>query len=42
MGIITRSIANNIVTGGKLDGTDGLLGVIPDTNFNNASIKFMG
>ena len=38
MGIITRSIANNIVTGGKLDGTDGLSGVISASNIENASI----
>ena len=38
MGIITRSIANNIVTGGKLDGTDGLSGVISASNIADASI----
>ena len=38
MGIITRSIANNIVTGGKLDGTDGLSGVISASNIENASL----
>jgi len=38
MGIITRSIANNIVTGGKLDGTDGLSGVISASNIANDSL----
>jgi len=39
MGIITRSIANNIVTSGKLDGTDGLNGVIPASNIANVSLN---
>jgi hypothetical protein len=39
MGTITRSIANNIVTGGKIDGTDGLNGVIPASNINNNSFS---
>jgi hypothetical protein len=38
MGTITRSIANNIVTGGKLDGTDGLNGTIPASNIADASL----
>ena len=39
MGTITRSIANNIVTGGKLDGTDGLSGAIPASNIANDSLN---
>jgi hypothetical protein len=39
MGTITRSIANNIVTGGKLDGTDGLNGTIPASNIADASLN---
>lgn len=39
MGTITRSIANNIVTGGKIDGTDGLNGAIPASNIDNNSLS---
>ena len=38
MGTITRGIANNVVTGGKLDGTDGLSGTVSASNIANASL----
>ena len=38
MGTITRNFANNIVTGGKVDGTDGLTGTIPASNVNNDTL----
>ena len=39
MGTITRNFANNIVTGGKVDGTDGLTGTIPASNVNNDTLS---
>jgi hypothetical protein len=38
MGTITRNLANNIVTGGKVDGTDGLTGTIPASNVANDTL----
>ena len=38
MGTITRNFANNIVTGGKVDGTDGLTGTIPASNVANDTL----
>ena len=38
MGTITRNFANNIVTGGKVDGTDGLTGTIPASNVSNDTL----
>jgi len=39
MGTITRSIANNVLSNGTIDATDGLTGTIPASNLNNASIS---
>ena len=39
MGTITRSIANNVLSNGTIDATDGLTGTIPASNVNNASIS---
>ena len=38
MGTITRNIANNILSNGTIDATDGLSGTLPASNVNNASI----
>ena len=38
MGTITRNFANNVVTGGKVDGTDGLTGTIPASNVSNDTL----
>ena len=38
MGIITRNFANNILSGGTIDATDGIDGAIPSSNIANASI----
>ncbi len=34
MGVITRGIAQNILSNGRLDATDGLVGLIPNTNLS--------
>jgi hypothetical protein len=39
MGDKTRKLANNILTDGKIDATDGLIGVIPSSNINTSSIS---
>jgi hypothetical protein len=38
MGIITRNFANNVLSSGTLDATDGIDGVIPSSNIANASV----
>src|SRR6056300_1967661 len=38
MGTIKQNRANNIVTGGKIDATDGLNNNVPATNIANASL----
>ena len=38
MGTVKRTFANNLLTSGKIDATDGLSGTIPATNLANASI----
>ena len=38
MGTITRNLANNVLTDGTIDATDGLTGIIPASNLANASI----
>jgi hypothetical protein len=39
MGTRTRGLANNILTGGTIDATDGLSGAIPSSNINNSSVS---
>ena len=39
MGIITRNFANNILSGGTIDATDGIDGVIPSSNITNSSLS---
>jgi hypothetical protein len=39
MGTRTRGLANNILTGGTIDATDGLSGAIPSSNINNNSVS---
>src|SRR5210317_1673070 len=38
MGARTRGFANNVLTSGKLDATDGLTGNLASTNFANATV----
>ena len=38
MGTVKRTFANNLLTSGKIDATDGLSGTIPATNLADASI----
>jgi len=38
MGARTRGLANNVLTGGKIDATDGVSGVIDEANIANASL----
>jgi hypothetical protein len=38
MGIITRNFANNILSGGTIDATDGIDGAIPSSNIANTSV----
>ena len=39
MGAITRGLANNILSGGTIDATDGLTGTVPASNINNTSVS---
>src|SRR5210317_1412937 len=39
MGARTRGFANNVLTSGKLDATDGLTGNLASTNFANATVS---
>jgi len=39
MGAITRGFANNILSSGTVDATDGLTGTIPASNINNTSVS---
>ena len=38
MGIITRNFANNVLSSGTIDATDGIDGVIPSSNITNSSV----
>ena len=38
MGARTRGFANNVLTAGKIDASDGLSGVVPKSNVNNTSV----
>ena len=38
MGARTRGFANNVLTSGKLDATDGLTGNLASANFANATV----
>ena len=38
MGTITRNFANNILSSGTIDATDGIDGAIPSSNIANASV----
>ena len=38
MGARTRGLANNVLSGGKIDATDGVSGVIDEANIGNASL----
>jgi hypothetical protein len=38
MGTITRNFANNVLSGGAIDATDGIDGVIPSSNITNSSV----
>ena len=38
MGTITRNFANNVLSGGTIDATDGIDGAIPSSNIANASV----
>ena len=38
MGARTRGLANNVLTGGKIDATDGVSGVIDEANIANSSL----
>ena len=39
MGARTRGFANNVLTAGKIDASDGLSGVVPNSNVNNTSVS---
>ena len=39
MGAITRGFANNILSGGTIDATDGLNGTVPSSNITDSSIS---
>ena len=39
MGVITRGIANNILSGGTIDATDGLSGTVSASNITDSSIS---
>lgn len=39
MGARTRGFANNVLTAGKIDTSDGLSGVVPNSNVNNTSVS---
>jgi hypothetical protein len=39
MGAITRGFANNILSSGTVDATDGLTGTIPASNITNTSVS---
>ena len=38
MGTITRNFANNVLSSGTIDATDGIDGVIPSSNITNSSV----
>ena len=38
MGARTRGFANNLLTSGKVDATDGLSGVVPSSNIGNPTV----